>query len=284
MPVIESIYSQGYDNEKFEVVITDNGKGSQLLEHIAKMNYPNLRYRQTTDEGFLNLVSCLKDGRGLFSKMINHRASLLPGSIENLVSIINQNKDKQPIIYCVNGFLTGLPEIIECANIDALVKNMYYWCSWSAGIGFWKKDMENIDKLNLNYMFPNASLLFNIRDNASYLVWNKKYQQMGDDTGKGGYNIFETFGITFLDILSDLRQQGKLSLDTFLFAKNKMFEYMCQLYYQEVLMPTNHAFELDNAKKYMGVYFSAFDYWIMRFKSGLKAPLGKMKRLFKNKK
>ena len=66
LPVIESIYSQGYDDDKFEVVITDNGKDRQLPQHIAKMNYPNLYYRQTTDKGFLNLVTCLKEGKGLF--------------------------------------------------------------------------------------------------------------------------------------------------------------------------------------------------------------------------
>ena len=85
LPVIESIYSQGYDNSKFEVVITDNGKDSLLPEYIAKMEYPNLRYRQTTDDGFLNLVTCLKEGKGLFCKMINHRSVLLPNSILKLL-------------------------------------------------------------------------------------------------------------------------------------------------------------------------------------------------------
>ena len=100
---------------------------------------------------------------------------------------------------------------------------------------------------------------------------------MGDDAGKGGYNVFETFGITFLDILNDLRQRSKLSLDTFLFAKRKMYEYVCQLYYQEVLMPTKHTFDLEDAKKYMSVYFSSYDYWKMRIKLGIKAPLAIIK-------
>ena len=51
LPVIDSIYSQGYDNEKFEVVITDNGKeskffnwpytiyyGSEIAETFQKFN------------------------------------------------------------------------------------------------------------------------------------------------------------------------------------------------------------------------------------------------------
>lgn len=278
LPVIESIYAQGYDVEKFEVVITDNGKDSKLPVYIQKMTYPNLRYRQTTDEGFLNLVCCLKDGKGLFCKMINHRVHLLPGAIEELVALIDKYKETKPIIYCVNGFLEKAPEVIECPNIDSFIREMHYWCSWSAGIGFWQSDIEHIDDVKLNFMFPNASLLFSLRENASYVVWNKKYQQMGDDAGKGGYNVFETFGITFLDILSDLRRRERLSLDTFLFVKKKMYEYVCRLYYQEILMPTKHTFLLDNAPKYMGVYFSNCDYWKMVILCGVKAPLAKIKR------
>lgn len=279
-PVIESIYLQAYDNEKFEVVITDNGKNSQLPEYISQLSYPNLRYRQTTDEGFLNLVTCLKDGKGLFCKMINHRACILPGAIEQMVKVIEQYKETKPIIYCVNGFLKGSPVIIECDNLDALIREMYYWCSWSGGIGLWQEDISNIDDVCLNFMFPNASLLFDIRKDTQYVIWNKKYQQMGDDTGKGGYNIFETFGITFVDILNDLRKEGRISLETFVYGKEKMYEYICQLYYQEVLMPTKHTFFVDGAKEYMGVFFSRYDYWKMVLRCGTRAKLAKIKRKF----
>ena len=92
LPVIESIYAQEYDTSKFEVVITDNGKQSQLPSYIAKMNYPNLRYKQTDDEGFLNLVTCLKEGKGMFCKMINHRSVMLPESITNMVELVEMYK------------------------------------------------------------------------------------------------------------------------------------------------------------------------------------------------
>ncbi len=101
---------------------------------------------------------------------------------------------------------------------------------------------------------------------------------MGDDAGKGGYNVFETFGVTFLDILNGLRQKDKLTLETFLFAKKKMWEYLCLLYYQEVLMPTKHTFRINNAKDYMGVYYSGHDYRKMVLKCRLKAPLARLKR------
>ena len=36
-------------------------------------------------------------------------------------------------------------------------------------------------------MFPNTSLIFEVRKQSQYLIWNKKYQNLQDDTGKGGY-------------------------------------------------------------------------------------------------
>lgn len=260
LPVIESIYAQGYDNEKFEVVITDNGKDSQLPEHIAKMSYPNLHYRQTTDEGFLNLVSSLKEGKGMFCKMINHRCVLLPGSIEGLVSLIDKYKESQPIIYCSDKRLALKQDVVECENTNAFVNTLSYWCSWSAGIGFWKKDIAHIDDVVLNEMFPNVSLLFYIRPESPYVICNTEFYQMGDDAGKGGYNLFGTFAVTFLDILTLLRVDGRIKLDTFVKTKNDLFIFLRRFYLTEVLLPTKHTFILDNIPQYMNVYYGNHGY------------------------
>ena len=260
LPVIDSIYSQGFDNSKFEVVITDNGKDSQLPNYIAKMNYPNLRYRQTADEGFLNLVSCLKDGKGLFCKMINHRSIMLPGSIADLISFVDKYKNQQPTVYCSNGVLSS-GEILECANTDAFVDNLTYYCSWSAGIGFWHKDIKNIDSVNLNEMFPNTSLLFYLRpQDSQFVIYNKKIYQMGDDSGKGGYNLFETFSVTFLDLINELRVKDRITLNTFLKVKSELYCFLREYYIKEVLMPTTHTFILENIESYMDVYYGHYYY------------------------
>lgn len=276
LPAIESIYSQGYDNDKFEVVITDNGKDSKLPEHIAKMSYPNLRYKQTTDEGFLNLVSCLKEGHGMFCKMINHRSLLVDGAIEKMVELIDKYKEKEPIIYCSSGHIRK-PEIVECHNADDLVKNLSYWCSWSAGIGFWKKDIKHIDEVELNEMFPNASLLFNIRKDAQYVIWNYPYQKMEDDAGKGGYNLFETFGVNFINIMDNLRKEGRITDQTFRFVKNDNYKKLCWLYYSEVIQTSNHTFILDNIKDSMKVHYGLCKYWQMVILGYLRLLLSKVR-------
>ncbi|GJG32504.1 hypothetical protein PRMUPPPA20_06130 [Xylanibacter ruminicola] len=271
LPVIESIYSQGYDNEKFEVVITDNGKDSHLPVHIAKMSYPNLRYKQTTDEGFLNLVSCLKEGKGLFCKMINHRSVMLPGSIADMVALVEKYKDTQPVIYCSDGNIKCETDFVECSNIDEFVRHLSYWCSWSAGIGFWHKDIPVIPNIQLNEMFPNASLLFEIRKESEYVIWNKKYEQMCDDSGKGGYNLFHTFGVVLLDIIKGLFDDGRISSEAFGIVKKDLLGFLTELYKSEVILPTKHTFILKDIKKNVEVYYGVGGYWQMIIKANFYA-------------
>lgn len=285
LPVIESIYSQGYDNEKFEVVITDNGKDSQLPAHIAKMDYPNLRYKQTTDEGFLNLVSCLKEGRGLFCKMINHRSVMLPGSITDMVSLVEKYKDTQPVIYCSDGNIKSDGDYIECPDTDSFVRHLSYWCSWSAGIGFWQKDISNIPNIELNEMFPNTSLLFEIRKDSEYVIWNKKYEQMCDDSGKGGYDLFHTFGVVLLDIIKGLLNSGRIQQRTFGIVKNDLFVFLTTLYQNEIIMPTKHTFILKDIKKSMRMYYGNNGYYWMVVKAYMLVSynccVNRLKKAFK---
>lgn len=272
LPVIESIYSQGYDTDKFEVVITDNGKDSHLPAHIARMDYPNLRYKQTTDEGFLNLVSCLKEGKGMFCKMINHRSVMLSGSIADMVALVKKYKDSQPIIYCSDGNIKSDGDYVECPNTDVFVRHLSYWCSWSAGIGFWQKDIPQISNIKLNEMFPNASLLFEIREETDYVIWNKKYEQMCDDSGKGGYDLFHTFGVVLPDIIKDLLDRGRISQGTFEIVKKDLFEFLTVLYKNEVILPTRHTFVLKDIKKSMLIYYGIVGYYSMVIKACLKVP------------
>lgn len=271
LPVLDSIYNQKCDQSKFEVVITDNGKDSQLANYLKDYDYPNLRYIVTTDEGFLNLVSSLKEGRGLFCKMINHRSVLEHGTIEEMIGLVERYKDIQPIIYCSDGNVKG-PEVIECENLDKFIENLSYWTSWSAGIGFWRKDIERIDSVELDIMFPNASLLVNLRKESQYVIWNKKYEQMGDDAGKGGYDLFDTFAVHFLDIIKGLLVDGRISQHTFNILKSDLFGFLTDLYKNEVILPTKRTFILKDIKRSMRVYYGTSGYWRMVIKAYLMVP------------
>lgn len=262
---LDSIYAQeDADKSKYEVFITDNGQDSQLEAALQPyMKYGNLRYMKTDDKGFLNLITCLKLGNGLFCKMLNHRSVLVPGSIQAWIDMVEQYKDSQPVIYCTDRCLKG-DDIIECHNFDTFIRKMSYYSSWSAGIGVWDKDKQILDKIECNEMFPNASLLFEMRQDGEYVIWNKKYQNMMEEPTKGGYNIFHTFAVVYLDLLKDLENRGRITDCTFKSVKLDLRKFLASWYYNIFRIPNQYTFDIENVKEHVLVYYNHIDYMLIK--------------------
>ncbi len=265
LPTLESVYNQGVDPSLFEVVITDNGKDSKLGDALKNFNYPNLKYIQTKDKGFLNLVTCLQKGTGLYNKMLNHRMVIKPGMLHKMIDIVSMYKDTKPVMYFLNGSVKKLPEFKECADLDSFVYNMSYWVSWSAGIGFWNIDQEKLSTIVPNEMFPNTSLLFEHRKEARYVIWNGIYGEMQDESGKGGYDLFHTFAVVLNDLIKELRDAERISGKTFKHVKKQLFKKLCRLYSLEVInvKTTKHTFIVKNIKQSMRVYYGLSGYYWM---------------------
>lgn len=261
VPTLESIYNQNVEYDLFEVVITDNGDNSHLEEALKEYDYPNLKYFRTNDKGFLNLVTCLQKGTGVFNKMLNHRMMIKPGMLQQMISIVEKNISKKPVMYFLNGN-TNLPEFNECKNFDEFIYKMNYWVSWSAGIGFWDVDLPKLSEIKPNEMFPNASLLFEHRLDSDYFIWNGVYGQMQDESGKGGYDLFYTFAVVLNELLNNLRERERISENTLLFVRRKLFVFLRGLYYSEVIKrkTTKYSFLIRNVRRSVTQYYGQRGY------------------------
>ena len=262
IPVVESIYAQNVDNDLFEVVITDNGGKDDLEKALQAYDYSNLHYYKTTSQGFTNQKDAFENCSGLFCKMLNHRSKMMPGSIQKIISLVERYKEDKPIIYCAEGNAKG-GALIECENTDEFVRVMSVWGSWSAGTSAWKKDLINLSQKVANSTFPHTLFLFQLREESKYVIWNEKYEIMASDAGKGGYDVFRAFSVTYLDILTDLRIRGRVSVKTFVEVKGDLFKFIRTLYLNEVLLPTKHTFILKNVAESMDVYYGRYYYWKM---------------------
>ena len=264
VPVIESIYAQGVDNALFEVVITDNGDKDDLQEAVKKYDYPNLNYSRNNSKGFTNQIDAFEKCQGVFCKMLNHRSKMLPGSIIKIISVINRYKEEKPIIYFSNGLIHGA-RFIECANINDFVDTLGVRASWSAGTGVWNSDINNIDMSIVDTTFPHTYFLFGIRQNSKYIIWNDAYFNMQDETGKGGYDVFDAFAVRYLKLINKLEINKRISINTFSNVKMDVFKFLCSLYLNEVLLPTKNTFIIQNVYKSINVYYNWFYYLIMVF-------------------
>lgn len=277
IPVIESIYSQNVNNDLFEVVITDNGVNSTLEQVIKTYDYPNLKYYKSDYKGFTNQIFALKQGAGLFRKMLNHRSLILPGKLQALIDFINNYKETRPIIYLSDNNLVNSDSVIKCNNCDELLYNLHYWITWSAGIGVWEEDMANIENVNANKIFPHISLVFDIRKDGHCIIWNDKYQKMLSDAGKGGYNLYEAFSVVFLDLLQDYEKRGIISRKSYKRTKKMLFFFLTELYLSEVLLPSDHSFDLSNIRKSVTKHYNNTGYILMIIFASYKY----LKRMFK---
>lgn len=278
IPVVESIYAQKVDNNLFEVVITDNGGKDDLKKAMQSYDYPNLHYYKTTSQGFTNQIDAFEKCSGLFCKMLNHRSKMMPGSINSLLGLIEKYKEEKPIIYCAEGNAKG-GDLIECDNTDQFVHSMSYWVSWSAGTGAWKSDIIDVREKQIDKYFPHIVFLFGLRDESKYVIWNVKYEIMGSDEGKGGYNVFDAFGITLLDILSELRIRERITLETFVTVKKDLYGFIKNLFFNEVVMPTKHTFITKNIPEIMNVYYGRYYYYKMVLWACIRVPFAYLKWL-----
>lgn len=288
LPLLDSIYSQKADPDRFEVVITDNACNPELESAVKAMDLPNLRYFSTRSEGFTNQIDAFEKCRGQFCKMLNHRCILLPGSIRSLLGIIEENLKEKPIIYCTNGVLHLKGERIECENLDSFVRQMGIYSSWSAGISAWKEDLDGIRNKSFDSTFPHTVFLFDLRENSRYLIWDGRYHELQDDAGKGGYNVFEAFGLTFLNLMDRLRREKRICEATFQKVRHDTFVFLRSLHFKEVVLPTDHRFILTGLKESMSVHFSAGDYRKLLLYNYTAAPVGlavnKVRKIFTGRK
>ena len=277
MPVIESIYAQGVDNSLFEVVVTDNGEKDELQEAVKRIEYENFHYYRTNSKGFTNQIDAFEKCSGEFCKMQNHRCKLMAGSLNQLLDFIRKYRDTKPILYCADGHAKG-GEFIECVNTDEFVKKLSYWISWSAGTGAWRDDIKDVRNKYIDRFFPHTVFLFGLRNESKYVIWNGKYEIMADDAGKGGYDFYHTFAVVLLDLISALRIDERISIQTFLkFKRDLLYDYLYSFYYSDVVCPTKRTYIVQNVRESMMVYYSDWDYRKMVFWSYFRKPFAIIK-------
>ena len=157
-----------------------------------------------------------------------------------------------------------------------VINTLSYWASWSAGLSIWDIDVKSLDTIEFNKMFPNTSLLLNIRQQPIYVICDEKYQNMQDEAGKGGYDLFHTFAVTFLDILSELRIDKRISESTFIFVKKELLKFLFQWYQTLLYHKKKYSFLQNNICESLLVYYSKSDYYCMKmypFTKGIFASI-----------
>jgi len=262
---LESIYSSNVDNLLFEVVIYDSSEVSDLQLVIQnKFPYDNLFYKKGKNDGYMNLIHALAMGKGLFLKLHNDYSVFCDSTLKTLIDSINNNKEKQSFLFFSNDSPFNF-EYKLCTTFDDFLNTVTYYSSWSTMFGIWKTDFDQVCDIDINPMFPHTSLLFALADEKrDYVIYNKKHFDNQPLSKKGGYNLYETFAVTFLNMVKSCLEKKQITYTTFEHVKRDLLKkFLFYWYIQISVMKNNFSFEMLNIKKNMKVHYTSYDYYYM---------------------
>lgn len=281
-PVLESIYEQGVPEDRFEVVITDNGDNADFYAMVQKWcnKHANIRYRRTKAQGFLNQIECFNDADGDYIKFVNHRMMLKSGTLQHLLDFVASNNDTKPICYFLNGSLP-LSKHSQYDNFDSFVRALSYYSSWSGGLGIWKSDFNTLPKdLQYNVLFPHTTILFTSYENRNYMIDNSVLMEsLPEDHPKGRYNLFHAFAVEYPSIIIDLLRTDKIKLATALQIKKELLKFLAGLYLDYRIFQRKCSYDLRGMEKNITVYYSRWQLWCELPLVFIRRICGKLKRV-----
>ncbi|HCJ08067.1 MAG TPA: hypothetical protein DHV96_06820 [Lachnospiraceae bacterium] len=260
VPVLDSIYAEKCDTDNFEVVVTDNGQNFDFQNAMEEYQnrYSNLIYKKTDAQLFQNQVEAFKLARGQLIKFVNHRMTLLSGTVEYLIAFVKKYTETKPMAYFSNGMLNLHDKVKECSSFDEYVRTLSYWSSWSAGTAIWKSHFEqmNLDQ-PFNGYFPHTDIVFFEKSGDKYIVDDTVLMQEipADVTKKGSYDLFDAFAVQYPTIIQQLYVERAVTKKTYEFIKRKNGFFVSDLYLQYMIKKRPCSYNLDGYDQAVGKYY-----------------------------
>jgi abequosyltransferase len=261
---LDSIFASGVEPSLYEVVIYDSSEDNELQKLIPTA-YPfqNLIYKSGKNNGYLNLIEALNMGNGEFLKLHNDYSMLCKGALADLITLIKAQLKSKPSVFFSNGNLKNT-RISEYSTFDEFLHNISFYSTWSTAFGIWKTHFDEIKHIEINGMFPHTSLLLGLTGKQPYLVYNDTIFDNQEVSKKGGYNLFETFGVTFLNMLERCLKKGLISKLTFEYIKSDMMNNFLIIWYCDTkILKNSYVYDLSNIKSSIQVHYSTLSYYKM---------------------
>ena len=261
-PVLDSIYEQGCENEKFEIVITDNGNNKEFKEKIKIYNqkHLNLHYFETNALPFINEIESYKRANGRLIKFVNHRTLFVEGALNQLIGLAKENSDAKPIMYFANGVLKKEKKVFEYATFDEFVNNLSYWSSWSTGMTIWKEDFDKLpeDVSDFNELFPHTNVLFNERNRNKYIIDNTVIfnERPQGRKPKGDYDLFYAFGVEYPSIILNLYRENSITADTLRSVLKDNLRFVAYMYSLYFIKKEYCSYDLNGLKDMYNIFYT----------------------------
>lgn len=271
---LDSIFFQVKDFSEFEVILSDNSKTDELPELLNQyQNIPNIVYQKTDAIGFLNSINALKIGNGELLKLHNNYTQLKKGSLEIMLEAVKKYQTTKPLLFFSNYTLKDI-SIKEYNSFNDFMYALSYFSSWSTGFSIWNTDFQEYGDIEYNEMFPHTSLLFKQVRKELYIINNNDLFYNQNIPRKGGYNLFRTFGVDYLNMLAECYTIGSITRLTFNHIREQMFiSFFVPWYYATKVKKNNFTYDLTSIKNSLSIHYPLYYYHLLLVSAWCVYPL-----------
>jgi len=240
---LDSIVTQKVflETNQVEIVISDNASIDETQdlcnEYVLKYKNKIIYHRNEENILDLNFNKVLSLANGKFLKLNNDTLIHQHGSIDSILSNINQYIDNKPILYYSNGLIKN-EKTISCNDLNSFIKITSFNSTWIGAFGIWRDDYLNFPDFNRasNLQLIQVDVLFRMISNGKNVVINNNaiFKSILPDK-KGGYNIFRIFVENYLNIIENYYKKGLVNYSTLFKEKSKLMKHLIVPWYLNLL-------------------------------------------------
>lgn len=232
--MLKSIYSQGVDENLFEVCVSDNSPTDELDGLVQKYScHANFVYKKSDCKGFMNSIEALKLGSGKFLKLLNDYSIFRENALSDMIDFVKSLKEGESAVTFGMGSVNNTDKVASYKSFNDFMYAVNKTVTWSTAFAIWKSDFDRIiEAAEPNYMYPHTTLLFMLTDKKEYIVNNHIYVANKEPKKKGGYNLTDNFIRIFLSMVKEMLLSKKVITDeTYFKIEERMLDFVAYWYF-----------------------------------------------------
>lgn len=248
------VLEPSFQSGKIEICISDNASPDNTEGVVKKYTnkFKNIIYsRNKVNTGIIDgnfpIVGALASGT--FIKFLNDYAFFIPGELDNIIEFIEENQKEKPVLFFSNNSLFDkTTKILYCDSLDSFVKTTSYWTTWVLTAGIWRDDFRSIkdrDRSIEKFMWCPDNYLRLVSTGRKVIIYNKKFCSFHSLRNKGGYNLFQIFGVNYLSMYEEYLNSKLLSKKTFNREKYRLFRYFLMVWYKVLVISKDKKFVFE---------------------------------------
>lgn len=279
---VQSIYNEpGLDYSEFEIIVSDNSNSDDIFQYFQKFrSISNFKIVKSNSVGFLNSVNALKHGNGHYLKLHNNYSLFNKNSLFEIVAFLKTLKNNNYTIHFDNNKNKKSNKVFCFESFDSFLKDISFLSSWSNTFCISREQFLNIDLNKCDKMFPHTSLLLTQYNSKKYCTYKDSLFTNLEVKSKGGYDIFKTFAVDFLNLYDFAVKEKHVSKSTFLHVKFNLYtKFLIKWYCDLIYFKNEYTFIISGVKDSICIHYNLFFYYLLLFISFFRAKLKLLKCL-----